>query len=378
MDIHSLVSRPEGRDESREEPVQHGYIKALSLCRLFIKMELRTSRFDAILKHLAEGINILNKVDHNDLDDTTLNTNLHEIAPEFQRLSIIQQCFYNIPGFPSLSRFNFNNRITNSIDAEILDAVQYIQALNHSELSDSRFGSGKWIVTEQQNRICASIDRWFETLCLAPTYEFCHKERSCVEADMRCVAAKICILACHYHDETTYDIFNDSFSRIVTLAESILKKNRDDPAVATGCKCSANMGCLPLLEFVILKCRWLGIRYRAWSVVRQFPEGRQEGVTRDEILRIGSELIGREHGVKIEEVDQKCVGQFPPPPNEIRIKTLADIRGTDTLPPVIARVPYTLKVLLRCGSVQLGHLVDTVEREICSGSGCLGDSVTSV
>ncbi|GJC95923.1 C6 finger domain-containing protein [Colletotrichum higginsianum IMI 349063] len=388
-----------------EEPSQHNDVDVvLSCCILFIATEFLRGCLDAAMQHLANGINILNNVEYDELDSTTID----EIVPKFHRLSIIQLCFYDKPGFPSLNlqhgpgpRYNLgpfdkSNSIylpKRAVDPIILDAIRYIRsAADPGSQTDSRLASKGPVMSEEQKQICASFDRWHAAFLAF--VEFPRKRSDqplpkhqgliCAETEMKYQTAKICISVCRSHDESVYDYFKELFRRIVTLAQLILDSCPDDvappptPPADASYKFDFRVSYLPLLEFVVVKCRWLDIRYEAWLIIWRLATARAESVARDNLHLIGRRMIEREHNVKMDEVTRDNAGLFSLPAEEMRVKDYTvDARFADLVTtaaaaaadrnvdvdggPAKAQVPYTQRLLLRCGSCELDDLAGWME-----------------
>ncbi|KAJ0159302.1 hypothetical protein CTA2_9959, partial [Colletotrichum tanaceti] len=401
-----------GGDEAGcdEEPSQHNDVDVvLSCCILFIATEFLRGCLDAAMQHLANGINILNNVDYDELDRTTLD----EIVPKFHRLSIIQLCFYDRPGFPSLHlqhgpgpRYNLGPFDKGSsiylpkraVDPIILDAIRYIRsAADPGSQTDSRLASRGPVMSDEQKAICASFD-WWHAAFLAfvevprrrPDDQALprHQGLICAETEMKYQTAKICISVCRSHDESVYDYFKDMFRRIVTLAQLILDscpEDGDDAAAAADASSSYKfdfrVSYLPLLEFVVAKCRWLDIRYEAWLIIWRLATARAEPVARDNLHLVGRRMIEREHNVKMDEVTRDNAGLFSLPAEEMRVKdytvdprfadlvvttaaaaaTAADRNVDVDGGPAKVLVPYTQRLLLRCGSCELDDLAGWME-----------------
>ncbi|GJC80846.1 putative transcriptional regulatory protein C15D4.02 [Colletotrichum liriopes] len=384
-------------EEGDEEPTHYSDVDVvLSCCILFIATEFLRGSLDEAMQHLANGINILNNVDYDELDQTTLD----EIVPKFHRLSIIQLCFYDKPGFPSLNlqhglgpRYNLGPFDKSSsiylpkraVDPIILDAIRYIRSADPGSQTDSRLASKGPVMSEEQKSICASFDRWHTAFLAFVEFPRKHTDQPlpkhqgliCAETEMKYQTAKICISVCRSHDESVYDCFKDLFRRIVTLARLILDSCPDVTPEPSDFKFDFKTSYLPLLEFVIVKCRWLDIRYEAWLIVWKLATGRTEPVIRDNLHLVGKRMIEREHNAKIEEVTRDNAGLFSLPAEEMRVKDYtADARFADlvTIPdvdmegPAKVQVPYTQRLLLRCGSCELDDLAGWMENRHSSSS----------
>ncbi|OHW91162.1 C6 zinc finger domain-containing protein [Colletotrichum incanum] len=384
-------------EEGDEEPIHYNDVDVvLSCCILFIATEFLRGSLDEAMQHLANGINILNNVDYDELDQTTLD----EIVPKFHRLSIIQLCFYDKPSFPSLnlqhgvgSRYNLGPFDKSSsiylpkraVDPIILDAIRYIRSADPGSQTDSRLASKGPVMSEEQKSICASFDRWHAAFLAFVEFPRKHTDQPlpkhqgliCAETEMKYQTAKICISVCRSHDESVYDCFKDLFRRIVTLARLILDSCPDITPEPSDFKFDFKTSYLPLLEFVIVKCRWLDIRYEAWLIVWKLATSPTEPVIRENLHLVGKRMIEREHNAKIEEVTRDNAGLFSLPAEEMRVKDYtADVRFADlvTIPdvdmegPAKVQVPYTQRLLLRCGSCELDDLAGWMENRHSSSS----------
>ncbi|WYZ39942.1 hypothetical protein EsH8_IV_000283 [Colletotrichum jinshuiense] len=377
-------------DEGDEDTMQHNDVDVvLSCCILFIATEFLRGCLDIAMKHLANGINILNNVDYDELEQTTLD----EIVPKFHRLNIIQLCFYDKPGFPSLDlqhgpglRYNLGPFDKSSsiylpkraIDPIILDAIRYIRSADPGSQTDSRLAIQGPAMSDEQTNICSAFEKWhtaFLAFIEVPRKDTDqhlpkHQGLICAETEMKYQTAKICISVCRSHDESVYDCFKDYFRRIVTLAGLILESCPDAAPESTEYKFEFKTSYLPLLEFVIAKCRWLEIRYQAWHIVCELAMARKEPVTLGNLHLVGRRMIEREHNVNIEEVTRENAGLFSLPAEEMRVKDyttdprFSDLVATEDVDmdgPAKVQVPYTQRLLLRCGSCELDDLAGWME-----------------
>ncbi|KAK1503644.1 hypothetical protein CABS01_09033 [Colletotrichum abscissum] len=406
-----------GGDDPDDDMTQPNDVDVvLSCCILFIATEFLRKSFDAAMQHLASGINILNNVDYDELEQDTLD----EIVPKFHRLSIIQLCYYDKPGFPSLnlqhgggtggggvgslgglgSRYNLGPFDKSSsiylpkraVDPILLDAIRYIRSADPGSQTDSRLASKGPVMSEEQKHICVSLDRWhaaFLAFVENPRKDADgdrplpkHQGLICAETEMKYQAAKICISVCRSHDESVYDCFKENFARIVVLARLILDSCPDvPPETPDDFQFDFKPSFLSLVEFVIVKCRWLDIRYQAWLIAWELAMGRREPVTLGEgheLHYIGKRMIEREHNVSIEEVTRQNASLFSLPAEEMRVKDyLSDARFADLVQAddkqdksssaAAVQVPYTQRLLLRCGSCELDQLAGWMEGYEFSG-----------
>ncbi|KAF6806394.1 C6 finger domain-containing protein [Colletotrichum sojae] len=381
-------------DEPDLDPRAHNEINVtLSGCMLFIAVEFLRHGLEAAMDQLASGIDVLNNVDYADLAPTTVD----DMLPMFYRLSIIQLCYLDRPNFPVLSLNHSSGPGYNlgpfdpacssiykpqcAVDAIILDAIRYIRSAKPGDRTDSRLTSGP-AMDNEQTALCGALDKWhaaFLAFVKEPRTEGQpalppHAEIIRAETEMKYLAAKICVSVCRSHDESVYDCFKDSFRQLTALAAEILAACPDTPSVQKQeqeYRFDFEMSYLPLLEFVITKCRWLEIRYRAWLIVWELAMVRTEPATLGSLPLVGRRMIEREHNARMEEVSPENASLFSLPAEEMRVRDYAtDPRFADLVPPAVGgagagttRLPYTQRVLLRCGSYELDELSRWVSRD---------------
>ncbi|KAK2036204.1 hypothetical protein LZ31DRAFT_601461 [Colletotrichum somersetense] len=162
-------------------------------------------------------------------------------------------------------------------------------------------------ISEDQERICASLDQWHKNLacrnCTSGPRLKCDS-LVCMEVTMKYWTAKICIVACNSRDESVYDCFKEYFNEIVALAKSTLANCLETVEPTHSEFDFDKSSYLSLLEFVIFKCRWLDIRYAAWLVLERLA-ARQNLVTCARIYTIGKRMMEIEHNPSIGK-EWKC------------------------------------------------------------------------
>ncbi|GKT61228.1 C6 zinc finger domain protein [Colletotrichum tofieldiae] len=236
---------------------------------------------------------------------------------------------------------------------------------------DSRFPPGKPVVSEKQEEIAASFDRWYHTLFAFGGVSQ-YQSPIHAETDMKYLTIKICISVCRFQDESAYDSFSEFFKRIVQAATWILENCSKRTSESTERRFDFETSYLPLLEFVIVKCRWLEIRYQALDIVWKLATGSREPVACGNLYSVGMRMIKEEHNVKNENVASTTADL---PSEEIRVREyrtdprfleLVTVPIVDTERPAEVEVPYTQRLLLWCGSPELAILVRKLERRRCS------------
>ncbi|KDN60767.1 hypothetical protein CSUB01_05959 [Colletotrichum sublineola] len=300
--------------------------------------------------------------------------------PDFSLLELLQQCIRSRCSSNPLDAISKIGLINEGINQTILKAVEYIRSVGPEMRTDSRLiarrtsSPNDLIVSEHQRRICMSLDQWHQELqrfmdcppdCTRQHPSQCYDSFRCMENEMKCWTAKICVGVCQSRDESAYDWFKDLFKEVVTLARFILESCPETLEPTNSRFDFDKSSYLPLLEFVILKCRWLGIRYDAWLIVRALATRQNKQASYNELCVVGQRIIEEEHRVKINEITPKNAGIVPLPPEELRIRNyttdarFADLFIAQTIDrEELASVQwtYTERILLRCGSWELKTL----------------------
>lgn len=99
-----------------------------------------------------------------------------------------------------------------------------------------------------------------------------------------------------FNQETTFDSFEHSFSRIVSLASRLISDAGENPRDSESTCPAFDMGILPPLYFVASRCRHPTIRRQALHLLRKGPS--QEGIWHSEMLSNIAERI-----MDLEEAD---------------------------------------------------------------------------
>lgn len=114
------------------------------------------------------------------------------------------------------------------------------------------------------------------------------------------VVLKIWVLVCRETDEMAYDNYMDSFAEVVDLArlaaeaESEKQKLRSDPTPRS--KFVLEMGFIPVLYFVITKCRRLSLRLAALKYLPLLAPERENLWNATIMYAVARKIVEMEHG----------------------------------------------------------------------------------
>jgi len=142
---------------------------------------------------------------------------------------------------------------------------------------------------------------------------------------------KIWVLVCRETDEMAYDDYMDSFAEVVDLArraaeaESEKQKLASDPTPRS--KFVLEMGFIPVLYFVITKCRKLSLRLAALKYLPLLAPERENLWNASIMYAVARKIIEMEHGSL--DADGQAV---PTPEGALHDHVLVEPRKTDAAP----------------------------------------------
>lgn len=134
-------------------------------------------------------------------------------------------------------------------------------------------------------------------------------DTACRHLEMRWLVCWIWTKIAPHREETASDKFYGEFQRIVELA-------RAEPEQRST-KFTFCMGTSTLLHFVVIKCRYLGLRLEALGMLKSMGSRRESIWDAASMYAIGKCIIKREHG-KAEACELEGIGDLPQ--DEDRIK----------------------------------------------------------
>ncbi|KAJ6438282.1 Protein RTA1-like protein 9 [Purpureocillium lavendulum] len=264
----------------------------LLVCALFVCIEFLRGNAQAAISHAAHGISLLNS-----------SPQKSEFTPIFRHLSIFPMFFgASVSSFPVMAESESH------VDAfrftELPDALESLDALlARSSLEVS---------LHEQHALQSDLGRWWKSFSAIrdqDRYATGHDTTFQV-LEMRYLVAEIWTSACLDEDEAAYDAHHEKFKRIVEIATEAHHDLKTHSA--RGNKFTFSMGFCPLLQFVVLKCRYLKVRIAALALMKTLASQREALWDYEIMHAVGRRIIEIEHGV--------CVA----PPEEVRYQDLED------------------------------------------------------
>jgi hypothetical protein len=285
----------------------------LTVSLLFTCIELLQGNSDAAIKHCQHGINVYNSPSSSRLSP--------ELSGVFSHLSIFPPFFGRgvsdvpLPRSPALD--------DDQPGGACLDSVARARETLHSIMARAvrlvrltgryRTGAGEggpvgtgvlpaWEETMQREN-CRDLDTWADGFAVLRGQSMAGNAEYDAAAfrilEMRWLVSKIWTDACLHNNETIYDQYMDRFQRIVDIAE---EEQRARAASTTqAAKFTFEMGLLPLLYVVVIKCRNLSLRARALMLMRNLSCSRETLWDADIMYAAGIRVIEVEHHIWIEE-----------------------------------------------------------------------------
>lgn len=337
----------------------------LICCLLFVWLELLRNDFVAGLRHLKSGLLII-QGDNRHID--------HSVVHMFTRL----QLQATIHGCPA-SDFNYvplkcpseaitkhipNSFQTEAIARHYLDSklVSIFQFVRLKQQFESTWGSTanthpEWSqFMRSRDSQLEDLQRWSTAFRNSPTLTYSlTNDTGSVEVLLLAMASEMAfmVLANLFSDsEMDYDQYHGNFERLTKLAERIVGSPRGDkpgerPETPLP-KFSLDVGIIPCLFYVALKCRDAGIRRRAMAALRLAPE--REGMWhRDSMVAAALWKMGVEDSRRqnVDSLPGPAGGQLPALARIHHEKVVdADVNGGP------ARVRFVVGDSLSVGNVE--------------------------
>lgn len=188
-----------------------------------------------------------------------------------------------------------------ALEILVAQTTRFMRKTGKYRLGDKRHSRIPHNLFFEQHRISLALDTWrrgfdiFEHSDLGRQISLRHMSL----LKMIHSVAKIWISTTLCRDECSYDKHNDRFAAIITSAQAVKAEFEQVPYQFVQPKFSFDMGFLPLLYFVVLKCRILDLRLAALDCMKVLGL-EQEALWRlDTLTSVGSRLIELEHGIDL-------------------------------------------------------------------------------
>ncbi|KAJ6131203.1 C6 zinc finger domain protein [Penicillium sp. IBT 18751x] len=268
----------------------------LLVCLLFVCIEFLRGDAEAAITHVRHGINLVNSSNPSP-----------ELIIMFRHLGTFPFFFGNtIIDFPIVnhvapkavgSPFKSLGHARGSLEWLMSRTVALIRAAGAYRLSgDATVQIPAAFVMEQQF-LNAELADWREgLLSLEPKY-YGANESMRVILEMRWLICKIWVNTCLARDEIIYDNHHSEFRCLVELGKrAVSSRGACKTKIA---RFMFEMAHSPLLHFVVIKCRYLGLRLEALSLVKELSCPRQIPWDAGVSYALGRRIVEVEHGIEL-------------------------------------------------------------------------------
>ncbi|KAL6922468.1 hypothetical protein FSST1_006494 [Fusarium sambucinum] len=281
----------------------------LVLCVLFICIEYLQGDFDAALKHCRHGIMILNS-------SSRPEWACRYLLPIFRRLSITPLLFGGVPPerLPPLVGFKtpIPSKFDSTQDAQTVIDDLMIRTLECLYDGNDDTATLATSLKEWESKM-ADLEHALSPSAAAERYAICGMR-------FKHKIAKIYIQQPSSHTETWWDQHLDVFRDALGLAEDAFHlSTAPDGQRIQQSSFSFEMNWLPMLFFIVLKCRDLEIRTRALSWLGQLGPAKEGLFDVGTLYRVGRRLIELEHEISLDHTDDTAgLAGMSMPPEEKR------------------------------------------------------------
>ncbi|KAI1134570.1 hypothetical protein F5Y05DRAFT_397527 [Hypoxylon sp. FL0543] len=316
--IHHYNSAIQELKSKKNEPL------VLLVCILFICVEFLLGDRKAAIQHCKHGVLLLESV------ESSYPWTKQYLSPIFRRLTLFP--FFFAPdstSFPKL--IGLNDQFPASFES-LDEALYYLDGITTRTVHLVRRGDcyrlGDMLNTpvspdmlSEQSKIKRLLDEWsslftdFRERSSTPEIP---QEMLC-NIDLRYEIARIWAETTFEYTEILYDKYLDKFRWMVARAAGLQlsKVSRPDPP-----KFIFEMGFVPLLFYIVIKCRCLVTRLQALSLMKTLGVHRENLWEVSPMHATGRRIVEIEHGFSFDETGRPSTPPLYPglPPDELRVR----------------------------------------------------------
>ncbi|KAI0888499.1 uncharacterized protein GGS22DRAFT_156029 [Annulohypoxylon maeteangense] len=300
----------------------------LLVCILFVCIEFLLGNREPAIEHCKHGVVILENV------EASYPWAKKYLSPIFRRLTLFPFFFATDPScFPKL--LGLNDQLPASFES-LEQAQFYIDAITTRTVSLVRRGDRYRLeemrdtpvspeLLEEQEKIQALLDRWhslfldLKDISSAASWS----EETVCNVLLRYDISRIWVDTVFEYEEMIYDKYIDKFRLIVARAiELQSSKTPRSSDARSPPKFIFEMGFMPLLYYVVLRCRCLATRTHALSLMKTLGATRECLWDTCTMYAVGRRVIEIEHDFLFEEKGRPSTPPRYPglPPDEVRVR----------------------------------------------------------
>ncbi|KAI0407248.1 hypothetical protein F4802DRAFT_46759 [Xylaria palmicola] len=297
----------------------------LLACILFVCIEFLRGNRAAAAEHCQHGISILRRVEE------TFPWAKEYLSPLFRRLSVVPFFFTvvgrshpkllclddDIPSFSTLGNAQFY------LDGIYARTVRLIRRGDVYRLGYMKRKPAPADLVAEQAHIRALLHGWhanFTQLLSTATTPSAAVVCQC-NMSIRHLICRVWVETVFEFSQDVYDAYLDDFRSMVDLAATV----ESSGYCARPVKFTFEMGFIPVLYFVTLKCRCLDTRLRALALMRRLGAARENLWEMVTIFASARRVVEIEHGAALTDDGQLAGDPACPglPPDETRVRDSA-------------------------------------------------------
>ncbi|KAI2617840.1 hypothetical protein GGR54DRAFT_631287 [Hypoxylon sp. NC1633] len=309
----------------------------LLVCILFVCIEFLRGNRDAAIQHCKHGVFILENV------EASYPWAKEYLSPIFRRLALFPFFFaVDSTSFPKV--LGLDDEIPDSFSSYeeaqyylggiVTRAISLVRRGDCYRLSDMRHEPVLPELLLEQGTIRGLLEEWHSRFS-----SFQSSPHTPQRADdmlfniiLRYEIAQIWVETTFEYDETVYDKFIARFRSMVSRAGELYLKMSNTTAPQESPKFIFEMGFVPLLYYIVMKCRCLKTRIQALSLMRKLGRPKENLWEMGTMHSTGRRIIELEHDVVFDEHGQLSTTPLWPglPPDEMRVRDSSTARTTTT------------------------------------------------
>lgn len=282
---------------------EHNEALTLLVCVLFICTEFMQGNEVAAIRHCRHGITIFNKA------GASYPWLQQHLFPILCRLSVMPLFFgTSVSSFPAINglyapiptSFGSLADAQHALDNLICRSMRFVRFAYEYKLGSPQ-STIPTSMSMKQHELRVRLEEWrasytrsSSSLENLPPIDIPARAR----IQMQHLIATVWVNMALERGEEAYDTNHPTFQSIVNLASSIASRPPCQPT--TRPRFVFEMGFLPLLYFVVLKCRVFDLRLRALSLMKTLAIHRENLWDISTMYSVGRRVIEIEHGVELD------------------------------------------------------------------------------
>ncbi|KAI5463590.1 hypothetical protein BGZ63DRAFT_422928 [Mariannaea sp. PMI_226] len=305
----------------------HDIDTILTVCALFICIEFLRGDEKAAISHTQHGIRLL-----------STRGGSSQLAAVFSNLTLFPLFFgadtpVLMTDSPRPDRtFQSIIEAKHCLDVIIARTIWLVRRSEQWQFSPMPCEPLTPAMLDEQRELAEAYDHWgssFSTFQARRGIEL-YDDPESLALKIRWKAFSIWVRNCLNRGESIYDKHKKDAEEIIDMARAAL---RHEIASSAGRpkKFMFDMGFSPLMHFLVLKCRYLGLRVQGLALMKALACSRESLWDSASMQAVGRRVIEIEHGIELKrEVLEKLDNDFedtelPPEMNRVRGYTMEDI-----------------------------------------------------